>query len=182
MLILGETYIAVTVKESQVQPTRLEFLFGILFFLRPPGNGNDLGVITPGLFPQNRSQKQSQVYVHSLLVPVPRRSYLPLPTCCRMRNWANHAVDCLLAFHTVCESRVWQSTMTRTDTVKEVERRRYTDGATCANPIRRPEMRTLDKYPTYQCLFQHRLLLPGFRLWHLHLRSYHHMTSCYSGG
>lgn len=76
LLILCETYISVTVEESKIQTTRLELLPGILFFLRPPGNGNDLGVIAPRFFPQNRSQKQSQVYFRFLLVPVSRHNFL----------------------------------------------------------------------------------------------------------
>lgn len=81
LLILCETYISVTVEESKVQPTGLKFLLSFLLFLRPPGNGNDLRVIAPGLFPQNRSQKQSQVYFHSLLASVSRHRFFDFPRC-----------------------------------------------------------------------------------------------------
>lgn len=57
---INANYISITVKKSQVK-SRLYFLLGFFFRAFIPGKRDDLGIIVPGLFPEDRSYEESQV-------------------------------------------------------------------------------------------------------------------------
>lgn len=57
---INATYISIAVEESQVK-TRFYFLLGFFFRIFIPGKRDDLGIIIPGLFPEDRSYEESKV-------------------------------------------------------------------------------------------------------------------------